>query len=741
MRSGLAIEMRIWSKLCGPETCPKMFINSFIEDPSRTNIWPGGARLPPGDEAAGPPLLHLQIQAIYRSSVVALLQLDIEAKRAQLLDEDVERFGNARLEIVVAADDRLVDLGAAGDVVRLDGQHLLQGVGRAISFERPHLHLAETLTAELRLAAQRLLGDQAVRPDRAGVDLVVDEMMELQHIDVADRHLAIEGLAGAPVDQGHLAGAVEAGLRQHTDDVLLACAVEHRTRHRHTVAELAREHAELGVIHSLELGALLHLFVDRTEQLAQLDRLRGPVILRQHLADLAAETGCRPAEMRLEDLPDIHAARHAERIEHDVDRRAVIEIRHVLDRHDLRDDALVAMPSGHLVAGLQLALHRDEDLDHLHDARRQLVAALELFDLALETRLQGADGIIHLLLQRLDIGHPLVVAQRDALPLAGRVFGEQSLGHLDTRLQTLGAARHHVVEQQFLESCVEAALEDRALVVAVLGETLDLGPLDGESTLVLVDTAPREDAHFDNRARHAGRQAQRRVAHVRRLLAEDGAEQLLFRGHRRFALRRHLADQDVAWLDLCPDIDDAGLVEVLQRFFADIRDVASDFLLAELGVASHHLEFLDMDRGENVVGNDALGDEDRILEVVAVPRHEGDEHIAAERELAELRRGPVADDIAGLDDLPDIDQRPLRDAGVLVRPLELQKVVDVDAGRRRRGLLGGADDDAGGIDLVDDAGPAGDDGDAAVAGHRLFHAGADERRLGLDERHRLTLHV
>jgi hypothetical protein len=32
MRSGLAIEMRIWSKLCGPETCPKMFINSFIED-------------------------------------------------------------------------------------------------------------------------------------------------------------------------------------------------------------------------------------------------------------------------------------------------------------------------------------------------------------------------------------------------------------------------------------------------------------------------------------------------------------------------------------------------------------------------------------------------------------------------------------------------------------------------------------------------------------------------------------
>jgi hypothetical protein len=34
MRSGLAIEILIWSKLCGPVTWPKMFINSFMNDPS-----------------------------------------------------------------------------------------------------------------------------------------------------------------------------------------------------------------------------------------------------------------------------------------------------------------------------------------------------------------------------------------------------------------------------------------------------------------------------------------------------------------------------------------------------------------------------------------------------------------------------------------------------------------------------------------------------------------------------------
>ena len=64
--------------------------------------------------------------------------------------------------------------------------------------------------------------------------------------------------------------------------------------------------------------------------------------------------------------------------------RAVLEMRHVLDRGDPRDDALVAVPAGHLVARLQLALHRDEHLDHLEHAGRQLVAALQLLDLVLE---------------------------------------------------------------------------------------------------------------------------------------------------------------------------------------------------------------------------------------------------------------------------------------------------------------------------------------------------------------------
>ena len=42
-----------------------------------------------------------------------------------------------------------------------------------------------------------------------------------------------------------------------------------------------------------------------------------------------------------------------------------------------------------------------------------------------------------------------------------------------------------------------------------------------------------------------------------------------------------------------------------------------------------------------------------VLEVVAVPRHERDEHVAAERQIAEIGRRAVGDDVALLDPVAD----------------------------------------------------------------------------------------
>ena len=93
------------------------------------------------------------------------------------------------------------------------------------------------------------------------------------------------------------------------------------------------------------------------------------------------------------------------------------------------------------------------------------------------------------------------------------------------------------------------------------------------------------------------------------------------------------------------------------------------------------------------------------------------------------------------DHVADAHQRTLVDAGRLVGALELHQAVDVDARLGRVELFRGADDDTGRVDLVDDAGAAGRDGRAGVAGDDGFHAGADERRVGAHQRHRLALHV
>src|SRR3546814_7815823 len=82
-------------------------------------------------------------------------------------------------------------------------------------------------------------------------------------------------------------------------------------------------------------------------------------------------------------------------------------------------------------------------------------------------------------------------------------------------------------------------------------------------------------------------------------------------------------------------------------------------------------EFLDVDRGEDVVLHDAFRNEDTILIVVAVPRHERDAHILAECHFATLGRRTIGDDVAGTDDFADLHQRTPVDAGALGRPLDL----------------------------------------------------------------------
>ncbi|CAB4766826.1 unannotated protein [freshwater metagenome] len=144
---------------------------------------------------------------------------------------------------------------------------------------------------------------------------------------------------------------------------------------------------------------------------------------------------------------------------------------------------------------------------------------------------------------------------------------------------------------------------------------------------------------------------------------------------------------------------------------------------------------VDVDRGQDVVADEALREDDRVLEVVTLPRHEGHEQVLAERELALIGGGTVGEDLALLDLVALDHARLLVNAGVLVRTLELEELVDLLAEL----LVLNGDDPP--VELGDDPVVFGDDHVGRVARGAGLDAGAHIGGLGRDERYGLALHV
>jgi hypothetical protein len=118
-----------------------------------------------------------------------------------------------------------------------------------------------------------------------------------------------------------------------------------------------------------------------------------------------------------EHLTDVHPRRHAQRVQHDVHRRAVFHVGHVLDRDDLGDHTLVTVTAGHLVAGLQATLDGQVDLDHLLDARGQLVALGELLLLGFEGQVEVLAGLLEGFADGFHLGGDRFVGHADVEPV------------------------------------------------------------------------------------------------------------------------------------------------------------------------------------------------------------------------------------------------------------------------------------------------------------------------------------
>src|SRR5262249_56557834 len=107
-------------------------------------------------------------------------------------------------------------------------------------------------------------------------------------------------------------------------------------------------------------------------------------------------------------------------------------------------------------------------------------------DLVEEALLEAALRLVVLLAQRLDLAHGALVRQRELPPLRARMLLEHRPGDAGVAFEALRARHALLVLQHLAEAAVDVAVEDRLLVVAVLGEPLDLLAFDRERALVLL---------------------------------------------------------------------------------------------------------------------------------------------------------------------------------------------------------------------------------------------------------------
>ncbi len=124
--------------------------------------------------------------------------------------------------------------------------------------------------------------------------------------------------------------------------------------------------------------------------------------------------------MGFQHLPDVHARRHAQRVEHNLHRSPVLKERHVLLGDDLGDHTLVSVAARHLVTDRKLALGGDVNLDGLDDAGVNPVTRLGPFNFLVILHLQvvellfeAADDFVDLVPDRRRVDFDAVVNRRE----------------------------------------------------------------------------------------------------------------------------------------------------------------------------------------------------------------------------------------------------------------------------------------------------------------------------------------
>ncbi len=234
-------------------------------------------------------------------------------------------------------------------------------------------------------------------------------MVELEIVHIADGNRVVKQLTcAAIVDRGLAVGGL-AGLCQQVTDVILMCTIEHRGH---------------------------HLEAQRRSGVAKID---------------------------LQHLSDVHTRRHAQGVQHNIQRCAIRQERHILTGQDAGNHALVAVAAGHLIAHADLALLGDIAANHHIDTRAELVAILA-----------GKDLHIH---------NDTVLAVRytqGGIPHLARLLTEDRPQQPLLRCQLGLALRGHLTDQDIAAAHLGADADNAALVQILQRVIAHIGDIAGD---------------------------------------------------------------------------------------------------------------------------------------------------------------------------------------------------------------------------------------------------------------------
>ncbi|OQA30413.1 MAG: hypothetical protein BWY57_02856 [Betaproteobacteria bacterium ADurb.Bin341] len=149
-----------------------------------------------------------------------------------------------------------------------------------------------------------------------------------------------------------------------------------------------------------------------------------------------------------------------------------------------------------------------------------------------------------------------------------------------------------------------------------------------------------------------------------------------------------------------------------------------------------------MNRGVPILRHHPLRNQNGIFEVVAVPGHEGNQHVLAQGQLAGIGRGAIRHHVPLGDMIAHLDDGTLIDIGILVGAGVLDQIIDIDPDLTGNCLVViDPHHDTRSIDIIDNPPPQSDHGSTRVHRHGTLDSGPDQRLLRTQTGHSLTLHV